>query len=101
MDLNTRLVMALDARFPGGSWETIAGQLSPGQREADRSFPSALDAHRALLGAGYQVTSKFVPLPPVMHLYDVRTVLRYANGDDVMLVVMRRRDGSEHDGHAE
>lgn len=88
-ELNERILAALDREYPLGIWDVLPGQFTPRQPDVCQSYAGVVAAHRALLAAGYAVTSKYVPLPPV-HAYDMRTALRYQKEDTILLVLLRR-----------
>jgi hypothetical protein len=93
VDWNERAIAELDRR--PGDWEVLAGDLTPRARVPEcGAYPTARAAHDALLGAGFEVTSRFIPLPPLGHLFDLTTLLRYAKGSLMVVLIQRLPSGS-------
>ena len=89
MNLTERVLAALDA-LPGAEpWDVMPGQFCAPQAVTG-SYASVRDAHAALAAAGYALSADFVATPPLAHLYDLRTLLRFSAGPGRDVVLVRR-----------
>jgi hypothetical protein len=90
------ILARLDAEFAGSVWDVLPG-LHATRKGPAGSYPTATAAVLALEAAGYELTGRGVPTPPLGGTYDLRSVLRFqfagaGNELEGMVTVARRDD---------
>ncbi len=87
-DLTDKVIATLD-QTPG-RWEVVPDEFTlRAKAGVCGEYPTARAAHDALLAAGYEVTASFFSMPPLGHLYDQRTAIRYRHGALLVLLIQR------------